>query len=106
MSQHKIGRRPLIAGGAGALGTMLARARPAAAQSVARRETLVVALDFSDTTTLDPGLTLAVLTTAPIPVMTPQAISDALSSGISRGMRATWLASTTTCSAKAPIRIP
>ena len=55
MSQHKIGRRPLIAGGAGALGTMLARARPAAAQSAARRETLVVALDFSDTTTLDPG---------------------------------------------------
>jgi peptide/nickel transport system substrate-binding protein len=55
MSQHRIGRRPLIAGGAGALGTMLVSARPAAAQSAARRETLVVALDFSDTTTLDPG---------------------------------------------------
>jgi len=31
------------------------------------------------TTTLVPALTLAVLTTAPIPVSTPQAISDALS---------------------------
>ena len=38
------------------------------------------------TTTLDPVPTAAVLTTAPIPVMTPQAISEALSSGISRGM--------------------
>ena len=32
------------------------------------------------TTTLDPALTLAVLTTAPMPVSTPQAISAALSS--------------------------
>ena len=55
MSQYKIGRRPLIAGGAGALGAILANARPAAEQSAARRQTLVVALDFSDTTTLDPG---------------------------------------------------
>ena len=34
---------------------MLAQARPAAAQSAARRGTLVVALDFNDTSTLDPG---------------------------------------------------
>ena len=32
------------------------------------------------TTTLEPALTLAVLTTAPMPVSTPQAISEALSS--------------------------
>lgn len=49
------GRRPLIGGAAGLLGTLLARARPSAAQSAARRETLVIALDFNDTTTLDPG---------------------------------------------------
>jgi peptide/nickel transport system substrate-binding protein len=56
MNQHTIGRRPLLAGGAaGALGALLAQARPAGAQSAARRGTLVVALDFSDTTTLDPG---------------------------------------------------
>src|SRR6516164_8212670 len=56
MNEPKIGRRPLLAGGAaGALGALLAQARPADAQNAARRGTLVVALDFSDTTTLDPG---------------------------------------------------
>ncbi len=49
------GRRSLIGGAASLLGTLLARARPSLAQSAARRETLVIALDFSDTTTLDPG---------------------------------------------------
>ena len=48
-------RRPLLAGAGGLLGTLLAGARPAAAESSARRETLVIGLDFSDTTTLDPG---------------------------------------------------
>ena len=49
------GRRPLIGGVAGLLGTLLSRARPSLAQSAARRQTLVIALDFNDTTTLDPG---------------------------------------------------
>lgn len=49
------GRRPFIAGVSGLLGALIANARPAAAQSAARRETLVIALDFNDTTTLDPG---------------------------------------------------
>ena len=43
------------------------------------------------TTTLDPAPTLAVLTTAPKPVSTPQAMSEATSNGMSRGTGATWL---------------
>ena len=58
------------------------------------------------TTTLDPALTLAVLTTAPMPVSTPQAISDALSSFRSFGITTACEASTTMCSAKAPVRRP
>ncbi len=50
-----LGRRPFIAGASGLLGALLTQARPAEAQSSARRETLVVALDFNDTNTLDPG---------------------------------------------------
>jgi peptide/nickel transport system substrate-binding protein len=49
------GRRPFIAGVSGLLGATLTQARPASAQSAARRSTLVIALDFSDTSTLDPG---------------------------------------------------
>jgi peptide/nickel transport system substrate-binding protein len=48
------GRRPFIAGTAGLLGSVLAQARPAAAQSAARRGTLVIGLDISDTLSLDP----------------------------------------------------
>ena len=58
------------------------------------------------TTTLEPALTPAVLTTAPIPVSTPQAMSDALSSGTSFGIATAWDWSTTMCSAKAPVRSP
>jgi peptide/nickel transport system substrate-binding protein len=50
-----IGRRLFIAGHAGLLGTVLAEARPAAAQSAARRGTLVIGLDISDPTSLDPA---------------------------------------------------
>ncbi len=50
-----IGRRLFIAGNAGLLGTVLADARPAAAQSAARRGTLVIGLDISDPTSLDPA---------------------------------------------------
>ena len=50
-----IGRRPFIAGASGLIGALLAHARPAGAQSANRRGTLVVALDFNDTSTLDPG---------------------------------------------------
>jgi peptide/nickel transport system substrate-binding protein len=57
MHHHEagIGRRPLIIGAGGLLGALLAQARPALAQSAARRGTLVVALDYSDTSVLDPG---------------------------------------------------
>ncbi len=58
------------------------------------------------TTTLDPGFTAAVLTTAPSPVSTPQAISAALSSGTSFGIAIVCDWSTTMCSAKAPVRRP
>ena len=51
----QIRRRPFIAGGASLLGAVLAGARPAAAQSAARRETLVIGLDISDTISLDPA---------------------------------------------------
>ena len=49
-----IGRRLFIAGNAGLLGTVLTDARPAAAQSAPRRGTLVIGLDISDPTSLDP----------------------------------------------------
>ncbi len=50
-----IGRRDLFVGGAGLLGAVLAGARPAGAQSAARRGTLVIALDISDAISLDPA---------------------------------------------------
>jgi peptide/nickel transport system substrate-binding protein len=49
-----IGRRGVMAGSAGLLGAVLAGARPAAAQNAARRGTLVIGLDISDATSLDP----------------------------------------------------
>jgi len=49
-----IGRRTVMAGSAGLLGSVLAGVRPADAQSAARRETLVIGLDISDTISLDP----------------------------------------------------
>jgi len=49
------GRRLFVVGNAGLLGTVLADARPAAAQSAARRSTLVIGLDISDPTSLDPA---------------------------------------------------
>jgi peptide/nickel transport system substrate-binding protein len=49
-----VGRRAVMAGSAGLLGSVLTGARPAAAQSAARRETLVIGLDISDATSLDP----------------------------------------------------
>ena len=58
MSDHSpaaIGRRPFVAGGAGALAAILSGARPASAQSAARHGTLVIALDISDATSLDPA---------------------------------------------------
>ena len=60
----------------------------------------------SMTTTDFPAVTPAVLMTAPMPVMTPQAMRAALSSGTSLSMATAWLASTTTYSAKAPVRRP
>jgi peptide/nickel transport system substrate-binding protein len=51
----EFGRRLLVAGSAGLLGSVLADARPAAAQSAARRGTLVIGLDISDPTSLDPA---------------------------------------------------
>src|SRR5713226_2564819 len=50
-----IGRRNLFIGGAGLLGAILADAKPATAQSSARRGTLVIALDISDAISLDPA---------------------------------------------------
>jgi peptide/nickel transport system substrate-binding protein len=44
-----------MAGSAGLLGAVLAGARPAGAQSAARRGTLVIGLDISDATSLDPA---------------------------------------------------
>ncbi len=58
------------------------------------------------TTTALPAGTRAVLTTAPSPVMTPQASKAAHSKGTSSGMGTTWDCSTTTYSAKAPVRRP
>ena len=58
------------------------------------------------TTTWEPVVTWAVFTTAPKPVMTPQASSEALAKGISVGMATAWEASTTAYSAKAPVSRP
>jgi len=58
------------------------------------------------TTTVLPAGTRAVLTTAPSPVMTPQASKEAHSNDISSGMGTIWDCSTTTYSAKAPVRRP
>jgi peptide/nickel transport system substrate-binding protein len=49
------GRRLFVAGNAGLLGAVLTDARPAGAQSAARRGTLVIGLDISDPTSLDPA---------------------------------------------------
>jgi peptide/nickel transport system substrate-binding protein len=49
-----MGRRAVMAGSAGLLGSVLAGARPADAQSAARKGTLVIGLDISDTISLDP----------------------------------------------------
>ncbi len=53
--QQGIGRRPFLTGGGTLFGALIAQARPAGAESAARRETLVVGLDLNDTTALDPG---------------------------------------------------
>ena len=50
-----LGRRSVVAGGAGLLGSLLATARSAAGQSAARRSALIIGIDFSDTLTLDPA---------------------------------------------------
>jgi peptide/nickel transport system substrate-binding protein len=49
-----LGRRAVMAGSAGLLGSVIAGARPADAQNAARRGTLVIGLDISDTISLDP----------------------------------------------------
>jgi hypothetical protein len=49
-----MGRRAVMAGSTGLLGTVLAGAQPAGAQSATRRGTLVIGLDISDATSLDP----------------------------------------------------
>jgi peptide/nickel transport system substrate-binding protein len=49
-----MGRRAVMAGSAGLLGSVLTGARPADAQSAARKGTLVIGLDISDATSLDP----------------------------------------------------
>ncbi len=53
--QSGIGRRAVVAGSAGLLAAVLADARPAGAQSAARRGTLVIGLDISDAISLDPA---------------------------------------------------
>jgi peptide/nickel transport system substrate-binding protein len=54
MRGFPMGRRAVMAGSAGLLGAVLAGARPAEAQSAARKGTLVIGLDISDATSLDP----------------------------------------------------
>ena len=56
-----------------------------------------------NTTTLEPGWTLAVLMAAPTPVLTPQPISEAMSNGTSSSilMAASW--GSVTYSAKVPV---
>ena len=63
----EFGRRLLVAGSAGLLGSVLADARPAAAQSAARRGTLVIGLDISDPTSLDPARLERILSRAASP---------------------------------------
>ena len=58
------------------------------------------------TATLAPGRSRAAFTTAPTPVMTPQASRHARSGARSSGSRTNWLASTTTASAKAAVFMP
>ncbi len=53
--QPGFGRRLFVLGNTALLGSVLADARPAAAQSAARRGTLVIGLDISDPTSLDPA---------------------------------------------------
>ncbi|HEX3349441.1 MAG TPA: ABC transporter substrate-binding protein, partial [Acetobacteraceae bacterium] len=50
-----IGRRSVLAGSAGLLGSRILLERPAAAQSAARKSALIIGIDFSDTLTLDPA---------------------------------------------------
>jgi hypothetical protein len=57
------------------------------------------------TTTSWPGRTCAELTTAPTPVITPQASSEAASGEIASATGTIWERSTTTRSAKAPVFI-
>jgi peptide/nickel transport system substrate-binding protein len=49
------GRRPVLLGAGGVLAALLANGRPAAAQSAARRNTLAIGIDMSDTLVLDPA---------------------------------------------------
>ena len=58
------------------------------------------------TATRAPGRRRAVFTTAPTPVITPQARRQASSAGRSSGSATSWLASTTTASAKAAVFMP
>jgi peptide/nickel transport system substrate-binding protein len=51
----ELGRRPFIGWGMAMLGSVLASARPAEAQSAARKGTLVIGLDISDAISLDPA---------------------------------------------------
>jgi len=55
------------------------------------------------TTTDEPGVTLAVLIAAPTPVMTPQPMSDAISSGTVGSMGTTACCGRTISSAKVPV---
>ena len=54
------------------------------------------------TTALSPGLTSAVFTTAPTPVITPQPRSEPVTKSTSSGRGAIWEWWTSTCSAKPP----
>jgi peptide/nickel transport system substrate-binding protein len=54
-SDSGVGRRPFLVGTAGLLAAVLAGARPAGAQNAARKGTLVIGLDISDATSLDPA---------------------------------------------------
>jgi peptide/nickel transport system substrate-binding protein len=54
-NMFSLGRRSFVLGTAGLLGTVLADAKPAAAQSAARKSSLVIGLDISDAISLDPA---------------------------------------------------
>ena len=58
------------------------------------------------TATVAPGRIAAVLSTAPTPVITPQASRHASSGAMSAGSFTHWLRSTTAISAKAAVRRP